>query len=136
MIEKPNKMPYHVSNEQVFSAYKGMLLEKTCKDIAFHGAHLPMGGGLCVMNKEELYKDSKCFSSATYLKENCKTLKAHCPGVPDRKFHLIAVNFTTEDEPMDTMACMLFGFLVTGLVFAFDTKKERDKFASTLKLKK
>tara|TARA_R110000824_G_C14727049_1_gene625829 strand:- start:42 stop:485 length:444 start_codon:yes stop_codon:yes gene_type:complete len=121
-----------ITEEQVVSSYKAMLYNKTCKDIAFSGNGLRRGLGLSLHNKEEL-ASATCFSSATYLKGNCRKMKARAEGVPDREFHLISVNLT-EDEPMDAMAWHLFGFLVEGFVLAFDTKKQRDKFASTLQM--
>ena len=124
-----------VSQSEASSAYKAMLFQKTSKDIAFSGQGLNTGQGLSLLNKEELTALSAVLSEYTYLKGNCRKVTVVGHGVPKRQFHMISLNnVDVELDRMSFMAFHLFNIMIDGIVIAFDTKKQRDKFASTLKM--
>jgi len=107
-----------------------MISQKTHRDIAFHGAMIAEGG-ITVLNKEELEvcKQKLIGEGLTYHPCNSKKMKVKIDGIPTRQFHLLVLQFP-DNSSLDFMGLLLFGFMVEGWIWAFDTKKDRDKFAN------
>tara|TARA_R110000868_G_scaffold408771_1_gene692402 strand:- start:884 stop:1270 length:387 start_codon:yes stop_codon:yes gene_type:complete len=115
-----------VTKDLAERAYLAMLSQKTASDVGFHGAYLSTGG-LSLCNKEELgISKLSLVTNYTYNPANSKKLEVKIEGKLTRKWHLAVIE--EEGSGIDTMALLLMGYMVNGLVFAFSKKQDRDDF--------
>ena len=122
-----------INRNELARNYFGMLQEKTKNDICWFYHHTEHGIG--VMNIKELQEQMSYWrklaleGKAKIMDYNNKT-----KNVFNKKWHILVVQAYDDGEQVphnpDPAGCMLMGYMVSGFIYAFKTKKNRDDVAN------
>ena len=113
--------------------YFGMLQEKTKDDICWFYHHL--AHGFSIMNIEELQEQMRSWRKLA-LEGKLKIMDYNnkTKNVFNKEWHILVVQPYKDGEEVpqnpDPVGCMLMGYVVSGFIYSFKTKQNRDDVAN------
>lgn len=113
--------------------YFGMLQEKTKDDICWFYHHTEHG--IAVMNIEELQEQMRSWRKlALGGKIKIMDYNNKTRNIFNKEWHILVVQPYEDGEQVpqnpDPVGCMLMGYMVSGYIYAFQKKENRDDVAN------